>query len=64
MTTVSAGIVAILMFGLGLYIGSMVHVNDLAHLERRNGGSRHHRASSEEKGLPGSIRSNGKDDNK
>ena len=28
MTTVSAGIVAILMFGLGLYIGSMVHAND------------------------------------
>ena len=28
MTTVSAGIVAILMFGLGYYIGSMVHVND------------------------------------
>lgn len=27
MTTVSAGIVAILMFGLGYYIGSMVHAS-------------------------------------
>ena len=28
MTTVGAGIVALLMFGLGYYIGSMVYVND------------------------------------
>ena len=28
MSTVSAGIIALIMFGLGLYIGSMVYVND------------------------------------
>lgn len=28
MSTVSAGIIALIMFGLGLYIGNMVQVND------------------------------------
>lgn len=27
-TTTSAGIIAIIMFGLGLYIGNMAQVND------------------------------------